>query len=87
MHRLLNIFFILLILLFFFSAYKYYSSNKNLKLKDFNRNNINQIINNKISELPLLSNDTNNVIFFNNSISSQTENDKPRSFWKLFKSK
>ena len=56
-------------------------------MKDFNRNNINQIINNKISELPLLTNDTNNVILFNDSITSQTESDKPRSFWNLLKSK
>ena len=87
MHKLLNIFFLLLILSFFFSAYKYYSSNKNLTLKVYNRNNINQIINNKISELPLLTNNTNNVILFNDSISSQTEGDKPRSFWNLLKSK
>ena len=56
-------------------------------MKDFNRNNNNQIINNKISELPLLTNDTNNVILFNDSITSQTESDKPRSFWNLLKSK
>ena len=87
MYKLFNIIFFLLILIFFFSTYKYYASNHNLEVKDFNRNNINQIINNKISELPLLTNDTNNVILFNDSITSQTESDKPRSFWNLLNSK
>ena len=67
--------------------YNFYSSHNNLKIKEFNRTNINQIIQDKTSNLPILTNDTNNVIEFNNSISDKINNDKPRSFWELLKSK
>lgn len=87
MIKVLNIFFLLLILTFFFITYKYYSSKKNIEIKDFNRNNIDQIINTKISNLPILENDTNNVIEFNDGFSNKINNDKPRSFWNLLKSK
>jgi len=58
-----------------------------MKTKEFNRVNINKIINDKISNLPVLSNNTNNIIEFNNSISDEITNSKPRSFWNLLKSK
>ncbi len=87
MTKILNIIFFLSILVFFLSTYKYYSSNKNIESKNYNRNNIDEIINSKISNLPILTNDTNNVIEFNDSFSSQINNDKPRSFWNLLKFK
>ena len=87
MHKIFNILFASLILTFFWCTYLYYSSNKNLKVKEFNRSNIDQIIKEKISNLPVLTNDTANIIEFNNSISEEINNDKPRSFWNLLKSK
>ena len=87
MQKILNIFFIIIILFFLFSTYNYYSSNINFKAKDFNRNNIDKIINEKISNLTILTNNTNNVIQFNNSLSEKIINNKPRSFWNLLKSK
>ena len=87
MYKVLNLLFFILILTFFVSVYQYYSSNKNMKAKFYNRNNIDQIINEKISNLPILHNDTNNVIEFNNVLTNEIKNDKPRSFWKLLKSK
>ena len=87
MRKILNILFIFVVLIFFVVTYKYYSSNQNLKVKEFNRINIDQIINHKISNLPVLSNDTANVIEFNNSITDEITNSKPRSFWNLLKSK
>ena len=63
------------------------SSNINLKVKDYNRTNIDQIINDKILDLPILTNDTKNVIEFNDTFSNEVINDKPRSFWNLLKSK
>ena len=62
MSKIFNIFLGVLILIFFFNIYSFYSSNKNLESKEFNRNNINQIINTKISNLPILKNDTYEVI-------------------------
>tara|TARA_S200000501_G_scaffold372774_1_gene418567 strand:+ start:411 stop:674 length:264 start_codon:yes stop_codon:yes gene_type:complete len=87
MRKILNFFLSVLILIFFFNIYGFYSSNKNLESKDFNRNNIDQIINTKISNLPTLKDDTYNVIEFNDGFSNEIKNDKPRSFWNLLKFK
>ena len=86
MQKFVSIFFLILIIMFFGTTYKFYSSNKNIKDKEFNRNNIDQIINDKISNLPILKNDTDNVIEFNDGFSNEIKNDKPRSFWNLLKS-
>ena len=86
MQKIISIFFLILVIIFFGSTFKYYSSNKNIKNKEFNRNNIDQILNDKISSLPILKNDTDNVIEFNDGFSFEIKNDKPRSFWNLLKS-
>ena len=87
MNKAFNILFFTSVLIFFSCIYTFYSSNKNLKDKTFNRNNINQSINEKITNLPLLKDDTYNVIEFNNSITDSIKTDKPRSFWNLLKTK
>ena len=87
MSKIFNLFLGILIISFLFSVYSFYSSNKNLESKEFNRNNIDQIINKKISNLPILKNDTNNVIEFNDGFSNEIKDDKPRSFWNLLKFK
>tara|TARA_B100000963_G_scaffold324971_1_gene310872 strand:+ start:2036 stop:2299 length:264 start_codon:yes stop_codon:yes gene_type:complete len=86
MSKTINLLFLLLVIVFFFITYKYYSSNKNIEVKDFNRENINEIINNKISNIPVLLNDTNNVIEFNDGYSNDANDKKTRSFWNLLKS-
>ena len=85
MNKIVNIFLFVIISFFFINIYKYYSSNKNINSKEFNRKNINQIINKKISNLPILNNDTNNIIIFNDGYSNKIKNDKTRSFWNLLK--
>ena len=87
MSKIFNIFLLILILFFCFNTYKFYSSSKNIKIKNYNRNNIEQIINDKISNLPVLQNDTNNIVEFNDGVSEEIFNDKSRSFWNLLKSK
>jgi hypothetical protein len=86
MQKFVSIFFLILVIMFFGTTYKFYSSNKNIKDKEFNRNNIDQILNDKISNLPILKNDTDNVIEFNDGFSNEIKKDKPRSFWNLLKS-
>ena len=86
MQKILSIFFLILVIIFFGSTFRYYSSNKNIKNKEFNRNNIDQILNDKISSLQILKNDTDNVIEFNDGFSNEIKNDKPRSYWNLLKS-
>jgi hypothetical protein len=87
MYKVFNIFLLTLIIFFFFNIYYYYSSSENIESKNFNRNNINSIINNKISDLPVLDNDTDNVIKFNDSFSDMINDNKQRNFWDLLKFK
>ena len=70
--------------MFFFTIYNYYSSNKNINSKIYNRSNADQILKEKIKDLPVLLNDTDNVIEFNNSLDNKIINEKKRSFWDLF---
>ena len=85
MTKAINLIFLLLVFVFFILTYRYYSSNKNIEAKDFNRSNINEIINTKVSNLPVLNNDTSDVIEFNDGYSNKIKDDKPRSFWNLLK--
>ncbi len=85
MYRIVNFFLFGLIILFFLSIFKYYSSNKNIKSININRSNIEAIIRTKSSNLPVLKDDTSNVIEFNSSYSDEIKDNKPRSFWNLFK--
>ncbi len=78
---------LLLIGIFILSIFKYYSSNKNLDSKNFNRSNIDQILKSKINNLPILTNDTDNIIEFNNSIEEGINQEKNRNFWNLLKIK
>ena len=84
--KILNTIMILLIISFLFLIFNYYSSNKNMNEKKYNRQNIDEIMKEKISDLPVLLNDTNKVIEFNNSFEENT-NEKKRSFWDLLKYK
>mgnify|MGYP001223140348 CR=1 FL=1 len=85
MGKYFNILLFALVIIFLFSTYKYYSSNKNIEIKNYNRKNIDEIISNKISNLPIINNDTDNVIEFNDGYSNNIKNENPRSFWKLLK--
>ena len=87
MNKFINTFFLLIVIIFFISLYKYYSSNTNIETKSFNRNNINEIISTKISDLPILINDTDDVIIFNDGLSNTNNKKKKRSFWNLLKFK
>jgi len=86
MNKIMNIFLFIIILIFFLSTYNFYSSNINIDAKEFNRLNINKIIETKITNLPILNSDTNNVIEFNDGYSNEIKNNKSRSFWNLLKS-
>ena len=55
-------------------------------LKSYNRSNIDEILKEKIKDLPILANDTNNVIALC-SFEEEIDKDKKRSFWELLKDK
>ena len=82
--KILNTILLIFIISFVLLIFKYYSSNENLNKKNYNRQNINEILKEKISDLPALQNDTNNIIEFNNSIEDNIS-EKKRSFWDLLK--
>ena len=85
MYKTLNFIMVILVLIFLYSIFRYYSSNKNISIKNYNRQNIDNLLKEKISDLPILENDTNNVIEFNNSIENIQIEDKKRSFWNLLR--
>tara|TARA_Y100001958_G_C21122773_1_gene466361 strand:- start:344 stop:607 length:264 start_codon:yes stop_codon:yes gene_type:complete len=87
MYKFLNMLILLTIIFFVLIVYKHYSSSKIINAKNFNRLNINEILKNKVQNLPILSNDTNNVIVFNDSFDEEISDDKKRSFWDLLKNK
>ena len=86
MIKITNIFLFILVIIFFLSIYKFYASSKNIDAKSYTRNNINEIINTKIKDLPVLENDTDKIIEFNDGYSIKKKV-KPRSFWNLLKTK
>tara|TARA_B110000967_G_C18667689_1_gene451421 strand:- start:3 stop:269 length:267 start_codon:yes stop_codon:yes gene_type:complete len=82
-----NIFSVLIFLFcvyFFYFIASTYLSNKHQKKISINRETILKKINNNIDSLPILVNDTNDVIEFNSGF--QNDNIKiKRNFWNLFK--
>ena len=74
-----------IVLIFIFYIFKHYTSNKNIIKKDYKRLNLDKLLNEKISDLPILKNDTINVIEFNNSLENENNKEKKRSFWELLK--
>ena len=74
----------LLIIFFIFYINYYYFSDKNIDKIYKNRINLSLNLAKNAGELPLLNNDTNNVIEYQN-IDESMEKIKKRSFWNLLK--
>ncbi len=74
---------LLIISLFTFIITVYFSKDLSIKINQ-NRASYSKIIKNKALEIPLLKNDTNNVIYFN--LEDNVEKKiKKRHFWNLLK--
>ena len=84
MIRVLNIIIIILLTIFFYKVFSFYSSLNNKELISKNRENIGNIIDSKIQDIPFFKNDTNNVIEFNSGYNQNDDGNKKR-FWNLFK--
>ena len=87
MFRIVNILMSLLVVFFILKVFSFYFSNKNISLKNYNRANIDLIFKEKIMDLPILANDTSNIIEFNDSFDEEDNSDKKRSFWDLLNKK
>ena len=64
-------------MIFFYKVFSFYNSFNNKDLISKNRENIDSLIDNKIEDIPLFKNDTNDVIEFNSGYNQK--------FWNLFK--
>ncbi|MDC0876411.1 hypothetical protein OAP78_05690 [Candidatus Pelagibacter sp.] len=73
--------FILIISLFIFFTGKYYFSDENIKNSYRSYQNIDQKIKNYSKELPVLENDTNDIIEYVNQTNKKKK--KKFNFWKL----
>ena len=73
--------FIVIILLFIFFTGKYYFSDENIKNSYRSYQNIDQKIKNYSKELPVLENDTNDIIEYVNQTNKKKK--KKFNFWKL----
>ena len=74
--------YVIVIFVFIFLTGKFYFSDENEKNYYRSFNNINKKINTYSSNLPLLKNDTNNIIeYVENKVSKDKKNYR---FWKLF---
>ena len=84
MLRVLNIVILIFITIFCYKVFSFYNSLNNKDLISKNRENIDNIIDSKIQDIPFLKNDTNNVIEFNSGY-NQNDDKNIKKFWNLFK--
>ena len=60
-------------------------SNTNVKTTNFNRTYVDEILKEKMLDLPILQNDTNNVIEFNDTFNNEIKEDKIKKFLEFAK--
>lgn len=85
LNNIIKLLIIILIVTFFVIVLNYYFSEKNIYLIKDKRNNFETNLIENISNLPILHNDTNNVIEFNSGFEDSNKHNYKRSFWELFK--
>ena len=79
-----NFLFFLIVLGFFFKIFEFYNSNVYIDRIIANRGNIEKLILEKNPKIPILKNDTDNVIEFNSGFQNEEKKLK-RKFLDLFK--
>ena len=85
MNKIISFVVVIMVLSFFGFSFNYYISDKNINTVKNNRENLESKILESTSILPLLPNDTNNVIEFNSGFENSNKQNFKRSFWELFK--
>ena len=84
MVKVFNIIIVIFITIFFYKVFSFYNSFNNKDLISKNRENIGNLIDDKIKDIPLFENDTNDVIEFNSGYNQDDDKNK-KKFWNLFK--
>ncbi len=85
MNKIISFVVVIVVLSFFGFSFNYYISDRNINTVKNNRENLESKILESTSALPLLPNDTNNVIEFNSGFENSNKQNFKRSFWELFK--
>ena len=85
MNKIIRFVVAIIVLSFFGFSFNYYISDKNINIVKNNRENLESKILENTSALPLLPNDTNDVIEFNSGFENSNKQNFKRSFWELFK--
>ena len=85
MNKIVRFVVFIIVLSFFVFSFNYYISDRNINTVKNNRENLESKILESTSALPLLPNDTNNVIEFNSGFEDSNKQNFKRSFWELFK--
>ncbi len=73
------------ILSFFIIVFNFYFSEKNINLLKKNRKNLETTVSKNITNLPVLTNNTNDIIEFSSGFNDTNKSFFKRSFWELFK--
>ena len=81
--RTINIFFLISFFTFIFLVTKHYFSEQNLIFTNKSRSSYSLMLNKYENNLPLLKNDTNNVIIYNNELEEFKNKRKKRPWEKL----
>ena len=85
MNKIISFVGVTIVLSFFGFSFNYYISDRNINTVKNNRENLESKILESTSNLPLLPNDTKNVIEFNSGFENSNKQKFKRSFWELFK--
>ena len=78
-----NLFYLITSLIFLITIIFFYFSEENIKSTNKNRSFYLLSLNNKIEDLPILENDTQNIIIYSNDVENYKKNKKKYSFWGL----
>ena len=80
-----NIFYLASFFIFIILTTKFYFSDKNIKETNKSRSLYSAKLNNNTQNLPLLKNDTNNIIEYINDIEIYKKKKKKYTFWDLIR--
>ena len=78
--KIINIFFLISFFIFIFLVTKYYFSEQNLIFTNKSRSLYSLTLNKYVNNLPLLKNDTNNIIIYINDL-EEFKNKRKKRFW------
>ena len=81
--KIKNIFYLSSFLIFIILTTRFYFSDKNIKETNKSRSFYSVKLNNNTQNLPLLKNDTNNIIEYINDVEVYKKNKKKYTFWDL----